>query len=265
MNAKLFSEAITEVDNKYYEEAATYDYRVDNEVDTYSRAFALRRKLKTVLIAAVIMALAFSTVAAAAYLYHVFIANRHTELPSYEVGAKVEPKTISAYALEELKVKPYQTYKATYGEAEKYLDVDLLISEQLENTIFGQGVDIQGSYLKGENPITSVTLYSRHDTGATMSGYIDMSVYVSIGTSDTYQQIAQILNPELMEKDAILSEYVSETNGIAAKFAVYDTIGRASAYFVNDGILYNISVGGFVDEDNVDPENYLKELIDTFK
>lgn len=242
MNAKLFSEAITEVDNKYYEEAATYDYRVDNEVDTYSRAFALRRKLKTVLIAAVIMALAFSTVAAAAYLYHVFIANRHTELPSYEVGAKVEPKTISAYALEELKVKPYQTYKATYGEAEKYLDVDLLISEQLENTIFGQGVDIQGSYLKGENPITSVTLYSRHDTGATMSGYIDMSVYVSIGTSDTYQQIAQILNPELMEKDAILSEYVSETNGIAAKFAVYDTIGRASAYFVNDGILYNISV-----------------------
>lgn len=171
MNAKLFSEAITEVDNKYYEEAATYDYRVDNEVDTYSRAFALRRKLKTVLIAAVIMALAFSTVAAAAYLYHVFIANRHTELPSYEVGAKVEPKTISAYALEELKVKPYQTYKATYGEAEKYLDVDLLISEQLENTIFGQGVDIQGSYLKGENPITSVTLYSRHDTGATMSGY----------------------------------------------------------------------------------------------
>ena len=32
MNAKLFSEAITEVDNKYYEEAATYDYRVDNEV-----------------------------------------------------------------------------------------------------------------------------------------------------------------------------------------------------------------------------------------
>ena len=47
MNAKLFSEAITEVDNKYYEEAATYDYRVDNEVDTYSRAFALRRKLKT--------------------------------------------------------------------------------------------------------------------------------------------------------------------------------------------------------------------------
>lgn len=265
MNAKLFSEAITEVDNKYYEEAATYDYRVDNEVDTYSRAFALRRKLKTVLIAAVIMALAFSTVAAAAYLYHVFIANRHTELPSYEVGAKVEPKTISAYALEELKVKPYQTYKATYGEAEKYLDVDLLISEQLENTIFGQGVDIQGSYLKGENPITSVTLYSRHDTGATMSGYIDMSVYVSIGTSDTYQQIAQILNPELMEKDAILSEYVSETNGIAAKFAVYDTIGRASAYFVNDGILYNISVCGFVDEDNVDPANYLKELIDTFK
>ena len=31
MNAKLFSEAITEVDNKYYEEAATYDYRVDND------------------------------------------------------------------------------------------------------------------------------------------------------------------------------------------------------------------------------------------
>ena len=265
MNAKLFSEAITEVDNKYYEEAATYDYRVDNEVDTYSRAFALRRKLKTVLIAAVIMALAFSTVAAAAYLYHVFIANRHTELPSYEVGAKVEPKTISAYALEELKVKPYQTYKATYGEAEKYLDVDLLISEQLENTIFGQGVDIQGSYLKGENPITSVTLYSRHDTGATMSGYIDMSVYVSIGTSDTYQQIAQILNPELMEKDAILSEYVSETNGIAAKFAVYDTIGRASAYFVNDGIsnmiLETLRVSVKLEEANNNLERYAKSMI----
>lgn len=265
MNTKLFSEAITEVDNKYYEEAATYDYRTDNEVDTNFRAFALRRKLKTVLIAAVIMALAFTTVAAAAYLYNVFIANRDTELPSYEVSAEVEPKTISTDALEELKVKPYQTYKATYGEAENYLDVDLLISDRLEDTIFGEGVDIQGSYLKGERPITSITLYSRHDTGATMSGYIDMSVYMSIGTSNTYQQIAQILNPELMEKDAILSEYVSETNGIAAKVAVYETIGRASAYFVNDGILYNISVGGFVDEDNVDTENYLKELIDTFK
>lgn len=83
--------------------------------------------------------------------------------------------------------------------------------------------------------------------------------------ANTYQQIAQILNPEQMEKDAILSEYVSETNGIAAKFAVYENISRASAYFVNDGILYNISVGGFVDEDNVDIENYLKDLIDTFK
>lgn len=164
MNTKLFSEAITEVDNKYYEEAATYDYRADNKVDTDFHAFALRRKLKTVLIAAVIMALAFTTVAAAVYLYHVFITNRDTELPSYEVSAEVEPKTISADALEELKVKPYQTYKATYGEVENYLDVDLLISEQLENTIFGQGVDIQGSYLKGERPITSITLYSRHDT-----------------------------------------------------------------------------------------------------
>lgn len=43
MNTKLFSEAITEVDNKYYEEAATYDYRADNKVDTDFHAFALRR------------------------------------------------------------------------------------------------------------------------------------------------------------------------------------------------------------------------------
>lgn len=28
---------------------------------------------------------------------------------------------------------------------------------------------------------------------------------------------------------------------------------------------YRKHVGGFVDEDNVDPANYLKELIDTFK
>ena len=111
----------------------------------------------------------------------------------------------------------------------------------------------------------SLKLYWRKEAAKRNGHYIDMSVYVSIGTSDTYQQIAQILDPELMEKDAILSEYVSKANGIAAKFAVYDTIGRASAYFVNDGILYNISVGGFVDEDNVDPANYLKELIDTFK
>lgn len=39
----------------------------------------------------------------------------------------------------------------------------------------------------------------------------------------------------------------------------------ASAYFVGDGILYSISVGGFVDEDNVDPAGYLKELIGTFR
>ena len=242
----LNDEAILDA-KEYHKSIPTHLSKSKNEKNSTTT----NRRLKVLLIAAVITALAVTTVAAATYLYHAFITNRNTELPSYEVGAEVETKTISADTLEELKIKPYQTYKATYGEAENYLGVDLLISEQLENTIFGQGVDIQGSYLKGERPITSITLYSRHDTGTTMSGYIDMSVYVSIGTSDTYQQIAQILNPELMEKDAILSEYVSETNGIVAKFAVYDTIGRASAYFVNDGILYNISVGGFVDEDNV--------------
>ena len=55
-------------------------------------------------------------------------------------------------------------------------------------------------------------------------------------------------NPELREKDAILSEYVSEVNGIHAKFAVYETIGYASAYFVDNGILYSISVSGFAEE-----------------
>ena len=35
MNTKLFSEAITEVDNKYYEEAATYDYRADATYQKY--------------------------------------------------------------------------------------------------------------------------------------------------------------------------------------------------------------------------------------
>ena len=69
---------------------------------------------------------------------------------------------------------------------EGYLGVDLLISERLEAAIFGESVDIQGSNLKGEKPVTSITLYSRHDTGAGMSGYIDMSVYISLGTSDAY-------------------------------------------------------------------------------
>lgn len=256
----LNDEAI--LDAKVYHKSTPFPQpELKNEKTTNTQ----RRRVKVLLVAAVITALAVTSVAAAAYLYRVFITNRATESPSYEVSAEVEPKTISAQALEELKVKPYQTYKATYGDVENYLGVDLLISEQMEGTIFGEGVDIQGSYLMGERPITSITLYSRHDTGATMSGYIDMSVYVSLGTSDTYQQITQILNPELMEKDAILSEYASEENGVVAKFAVYEGIGRASAYFVNDGILYNISVGGFVAEDNVDPANYLKELIDTFK
>ena len=97
-----------------------------------------------------------------------------------------------------------------------------------------------------------------------MSGYIDMFVYMSIGTKKTYEQITQVLNPELLEKDAVLSEYVSKTNGIEAKFAVYETIGYASAYFVDNGILYGISTGGFTEEDNTELTEYLKNLIDTF-
>lgn len=224
-----------------------------------------KRRFSAALIAAAIMALALTAVAAAAYLYHVYITNRDTELPSYEVKAELEEQTISSDALKELSQMPYQTYKANYTEVENYLGIDLLISEQLDSAVFGEGVDIQGSYTKGERPITSITLSSKHDTGATMSGYIDMSIYMSIGTKKPYEQITQILNPELLEKDAILSEYVSEVNGIAVKFAIYETTGYASAYFVDKGILYRISVSGFVEEDNVDLAEYLKDLINTFE
>lgn len=223
-----------------------------------------RKRSLVALVATVMLVLACTTIAMAAYFYHVFIANRNTELPSYEVLAELENHTISADALKELKIAPYQTYKANYAEAGKYLGVDLLINEQLDSTVFGEGVDIQ-SYTKGESPMTSIMLSSRHNTGPTMSGYIDMYVYMSIGTEKPYEQITQILNPELLEKEAILSEYVSEENGIDAKFAVYETIGYASAYFVDNGILYSISIGGFVEEDNVDFSEYLKELIDTFE
>lgn len=225
----------------------------------------LKRRFPAALVAAVIMVLACTTIAMAAYFYHVYITNRNTELPSYDVIAELENQTISTAALRELKVAPYQTYKSNYAEAENYLGVDLLISEQLDSMVLGEGVDIQGSYVKGESPITSITLSSRHNTGSTMSGYIDMFVYMSIGTKKPYEQITQVLNPELLEKDAVLSEYVSEENGIDAKLAVYETIGYASAYFVDNGILYSISIGGFVEEDNVDFSEYLKELIDTFE
>lgn len=224
----------------------------------------LKRRFPAALVAAVIMVLACTTIAMAAYFYHVYITNRNTELPSYDVIAELENQTISTAALRELKVAPYQTYKSNYAEAENYLGVDLLISEQLDSMVMGEGVDIQGSYVKGERPITSITLTSRHNTGSTMSGYIDMFVYMSIGTKKTYEQITQVLNPELLEKDAVLSEYVSETNGIEAKFAAYETIGYASAYFVDNGILYGISTGGFTEEDNTELTEYLKNLIDTF-
>lgn len=230
-----------------------------------SRSFSPWRKLRAVLVAAVIAALALTVAAAAAYIYQVLIANWDSDPPSYVVSAEVEPKTISEDALEELSVWPYQGYKATYGEVEDYLGVHLLISERLEAAILGEGVDIQGSNLKGEEPVASITLYSRHDTGAGMSGYIDMSVYISITASDAYQQVTRILDPELMENDAALYEYVSQANGIAARFAVYGALGRASAYFVYDGILYNISVGGFAGEDDIDPASYLEALIDTFR
>lgn len=224
-----------------------------------------RRRFTALLIAAAIMALTLTAVAAAAYFYQVYITNRDTELPSYEVTAELEEQTISSDALKELSQMPYRTYKANYAEAENYLGIDLLISKQLDSTVFGEGVDIQGSCTKGERPITSITLSSKHDTGDTMSGYIDMSVYMSIGTKKSYEQITKVLNPELLEKDAVLSEYVSEVNGIDAGVSVYETVGYASAYFVDNGILYSISIGGFVEEDNIDLAKYLKDLIDTFE
>lgn len=242
-------------------ETATYRQRI---CKTENHKF-LKKRFPAALVAAVMMALACTTIAMAAYFYHVYITNRDTELPSYEVIAELENQTISANALKELKVAPYQTYKANYTESGKYLGVDLLISEQLDSMVLGEGIDIQGSYVKGEKPITSITLSSRHNTGPTMSGYIDMYVYMSIGAEKPYEQITQILNPELLEKEAVLSEYVSKENGIDAKLAVYETVGYASAYFVDNGILYSISIGGFVEEDNVDFSKYLKELIDTFE
>lgn len=218
-------------------------------------------RVRIALIAALMMMLAVSAVAAAAHIRQVRIENRDTELPSYEVIADMEKQVISADALRELKVKPYQIYKANYAEAAAYLGMDLLISRQLEETVLGDGVDIQGSYGKGERPITSVTLYSRHDTGSSLSGCIDMAVYLSLGTAETYTQITQILDPTRTENDAVFSEYVSETNGISAKIAVYESLGHASAYFIANGILYRISVG----EDHVDPAAYLRELLDSFE
>lgn len=244
------------------------DYVIQNAKASHSsilRISGSRKIWKSILIAAVITALLLSTVAAAAYIYKVLITNRNTELPSYEVTAEIQQQEISSVALNDLKIKPYQTYKENYTEIAEYFGLNLLISQKLEGSILGDGVDIQGSYFAGEKPITSVTLYSSHDTGSDLSGYIDMSIYISIGTKETYAEITQILNPELSEKDAVLSEYVSEKNGITAQIAVYDALGRASTYFVNNGILYNISVGGFVDEDIIDPAVYLKELIDTFE
>ena len=253
--------AVRAVDEDILERSETAAYGQRNcEHGTHK---LLKQRFPVALAAAVMVALACTTIAMAAYFYHVYIGN--SELPSYEVIAEIEKQIISMDALKELEVAPYQTYKGSYTEAEKYLGVDLLTSKQLDGAVFGEGVDIQGSYIKGESPITSITLSSRHDTGPTMSGYIDMYVYMSIGTEKPYEQITQILNPELLEKEAVLSEYVSDENGIDAKFAVYETIGYASAYFVDNGILYSISIGGFAEEDNVDFSEYLKELIDTFE
>ena len=88
-------------------------------------------RVRIALIAALIMMLAVSAVAAAAHIRQVRIENRDTELPSYEVIADMEKQVISADALRELKVKPYQIYKANYAEAAAYLGMDLLISRQL--------------------------------------------------------------------------------------------------------------------------------------
>lgn len=263
MKQKKILSVLGQVDEKYIEEATPAKLMMENSAIIHP--FKVRGKIKTVLIAAVLITLACTTVATAAYLYQVYIANRGTALPSYEITAELDIQTVSSDALKELSQTPYQTYKTNYAEVENFLDVDLLISDQLDSAILGEGVDIQGSYAKGEQPITSITLFSRHDTGATMSGYIDMTVYMSIGTKKPYEQITQILNPERLEKDAILSEYVSEINGIDAKLAVYETIGYASAYFVDNGILYSISVGGFSEEDHIDLANYLKGLIDIFE
>lgn len=251
-----------QVDEKYIEEAAPEELVMNPPAVIYP--FRGKGKIKTALIAAVIIILSCTAVAAAAYLYQVYITNRDTVLPSYQITAELNIQTVSSDALKELSQPPYQIYKASYAGVEDYLDIDLLISDRLDSMVLGDGVDIQGSYTKGERPITSITLRSRHDTGAAMSGYIDMFVYMSIGTKKPYEQITEINNPELREKDAILSEYVSEVNGIHAKFAVYETIGYASAYFVDNGILYSISVSGFAEEDHIDLAEYLKGLVDTF-
>lgn len=262
MKQKKMLSVLGQVDERYIEEAAPAKLFMETPAVVYP--LRVKGKMKTALIAAVMIALACTTVATAAYLYQVYITNRDTELPSYEITTELNIQTVSSDALKELSQTPYQTYKANYAEVENYLDIDLLISSQLDSTVLGEGVDIQGSCAKGEQPITSITLLSRHDTGTTMSGYIDMSVYMSIGTKKPYEQITQILNPELLEKDAILSEYVSKVNGIDAKLAVYEKIGYASAYFVDNGILYSISIGGFSQEDSRDLAEYLKGLIDTF-
>lgn len=263
MKQKRILSALGAVNETYIEEAAPA--KLVAAAPSAAERVQGKVRIKTALIAAVIMALACTTAASAAYFYRVYITNRNTALPSYEITAELYEQTISPDAWKELSQMPYHAYQVNYAETAKYLAVNLLISNRLDRTVLGTGVDIQGSYAKGEQPITSITLWSRHDTGSAVSGCIEMSVYISVGTKKPYEQITQILNPELSEKDAVLSGYVSEVNGIDAKLAVYEAAGYASAYFVDRGILYGISAGGFAEEDKIDPAEYLKGLIDTFE
>ena len=82
---------------------------------------------------------------------------------------------------------------------------------------------------------------------------------------DLYWARAENAISETVHKYGRYSEYVSAESGIDAKFAVYETVGYASAYFIDNGILYSVSVGGFAEEDNIDLAEYLKGLIDTFE
>lgn len=267
---KLLS-ILGQVDEKYIEEAIPAKLITEKPAAIHS--LRVRGKIKTVLIVAVITALVCTAAASAAHLYNLYIANLDTEFPSYEVKAELIIQTISPDALEELLQTPYRAYgtsKASYAEAEDYLGVDLLISERLDSSFLGstEGVDITGSYFSGEEPITSLTLSSTHDPGPHTPGLIDMSIYMSIGTKVPYESGLQIISSEFPVSDAILSDYVSEVNGIDAKLAVYETVGDASAYFVDNGIVYRIFLCGFrspEERNNIDLTEYLKDLIDTFE
>lgn len=170
----------------------------------------------------------------------------------------------------------YMKFVDSYNQVEEYLEVKLLQSSILNNTIEPssilyqkidgeKGINIQSS--RDKEKILSVNILSQHRIPNT-SGIISLGIYLRTPEGKELYGDRQLLVGHFDFEDDSLREvftetYMSKTSGITAEIVHIAETYWYAAYFEKDSILY--SLGTSYAGEGLESKELLIEVIDSFK